>query len=101
MFGDQSGFVDQLRDQAMKLNSFIHPLPPSEVRTIVKSVAKYTWEEHEVFKAKQSARGSRAMAKRWAGHVTAAERAAAAGVSRATLYRQEKKLREKNSKAQV
>jgi hypothetical protein len=93
-FDDKDAFLDQLFDHAEKLNlGFRAPLPLSELRSIAKSVARWTWRKfsEKQFTERQSRRGKRGMAKRWADHVTAAERAADAGVSRATLYRRQKK----------
>jgi hypothetical protein len=86
---DFDGFLDQLFDHAEKLNDFRPPLPTSELRSIAKSVARWTWcnFSEKRFSQIQSWRGKRGLAKRWADHTTADERAAAAGVSRRTLYR--------------
>jgi hypothetical protein len=98
-FDDRDAYLDQLFDHAEKLNGFRTPLPASALRSIVKSVAKWTWRKfsEKQFEKLQSWRANH----RWKDHVTAAERADAAGVSRATLYRQEKKLRERNSQVHV
>ena len=93
-----SDFHVRLTDIAIELNmnpEFVAPLHRKEVAGIARSVAKWTWRRfsNEAFIALQKKLSQRANEKRWAGHVTAAERAAAAGVSRATLYRMEKKLK--------
>ena len=95
---DFDGFLDQLFDHAEKLNDFRSPLPTSELRGIAKSVARWTWRNfsEKRFSQIQSWRGKRGLAKRWADHTTADERAAAAGVSRRTLYRKDRE----NSQAQ-
>jgi hypothetical protein len=101
-------FMRGVLGTALQINrnaNFYMPLSCAEVHGIAKSVAKWTWDHWEWFTAeafskRQSYRGKRGMAKRWADHVTAAERAAAAGVSRATLYRLEKKRREAKGQAQ-
>jgi hypothetical protein len=91
--GDFPGFRTRLHDVAGGLNvtsGFAGPLDLSEISGIVRSVAKWTWGHfsEEQFSELQRWRGSRGNANRWAEHTTAAERAAAAGVSRATWYRQ-------------
>jgi hypothetical protein len=99
---DYGDFLQGLLAAAVDMDrTFYHPLSQGEVFGIVKSVARWTWSEFwpERFSARQSWCGSRGMAKRWDGHITAAERAAAAGVSRATLYRLEKKQREAKGQA--
>ena len=44
-FDDRDAFVEQLFDHAQKLNSFSTPLPLSALRSVVKSVAKWTWRK--------------------------------------------------------
>jgi hypothetical protein len=87
-------FLNLIFNAALDKNreAFRYPLNVGEVAGIARSVAQWTWREfnQERFSKRQSRRGKRGMAKRWADHMTAAERAAAAGVSRATLYRRQK-----------
>lgn len=69
---------------------FDHPLAPSEIRSIGKSIAKWTWRKFSEgqFSRIQSFRGARGATKRWAGH-TAAQATKpwlAEGISRRTWY---------------
>src|SRR5271165_321484 len=99
-------FRARLESKAAGLNvasGFVAPLAVSEVNGIAQSVSKWTWrhfneERFQRFSELQSWRGTRGNAKRWAGHTTAAEQAAAAGISRRTLFNRkarEKQLRQK------
>jgi len=89
----EEAFRGRLERIALGINlQFPHALKLSEVRAIAKSVAKWTWRRFsEVgFRRRQQVLSLRANAKRWANH-TSAEKAKpweAAGVSRATWYRQ-------------
>lgn len=72
---------EAVQAKADKLNTFIDPLPVSEIRATAKSVAKWTWEHYtgrlspsslseagltpEAFSMVQSSLGKMAMAKRW------------------------------------
>jgi hypothetical protein len=99
--GDFGSYSTRLQEVASGLNhslKFSAPLSIAEVRGTVKSVAKWTWRNFslEAFSERQRQRGIRGMAKRWDGHVTAAEKAAAAGVSLRTWHR-----RQKDASAQV
>lgn len=73
------------------------PLPVSEVRSIAKSVARWTWARFngEQINERQAERGRRGAEKRWEGHESLAylKPWIAAGVSRATWFRQQGKLR--------
>jgi Replicase family/Primase C terminal 1 (PriCT-1) len=75
---------------------FIPPLPTSEVRSIARSVAKWTWLRFtgDGFSAKQAARGRRGAEIRWEGHESNDYRRPweAEGVSRATWYRRQSGL---------
>ena len=89
--GDFGAYRDHLQAKANGLNrnpDFIGPLSPGELRGMVKSVAKWTWERFtpERFSEIQSARGVRGMASRWAGH-TKSEPWKALGIGKATYYR--------------
>lgn len=86
-----SAWQDRCVKIAIALNTqFPRALPLSEVRSIARSVAKWTWRHFSDarFSSIQSARA----AKRWHGH-TAIEKLEpwkAAGVSRATYYRRKR-----------
>lgn len=83
-------FLARLDTVAAGINQAFHaPLPPSELRAITKSIARWTWRRFtpEKFVAIQSHRGKQSAARRWAGHVKA-EPWTALGISRATYYRQ-------------
>ena len=89
---DLDAFRGRLEVVAHAINrEFAVPLPPSEVRAIVKSVARWTWARFtdESFSQRQSVLGSKGAAKRWAGHVSA-ERTkpwVEQAISRSTWYR--------------
>jgi replicase family protein/primase-like protein len=87
-----AAWLRRCEEIALALNTqFPRALPLSEVRSIAKSVARWTWKRFslESFSALQSFRGKQGMAKRWAGHESAEERQPwrAMGISRATYYR--------------
>lgn len=42
----RDSWMDRVEQQAEKLNTFVHPLPFSEVRSISKSVGKWTWQRY-------------------------------------------------------
>jgi hypothetical protein len=69
----------------------VGPLPPHEVRSIAKSVSRWTWKHftEEKFRNVQSKRGIAGNKKRWGGHVSANKTKPweALGMSRATYYR--------------
>lgn len=80
---------------ALALNmQFPRAMKLSEVRSISKSVAKWTWQRFSVerFHARQSYLGKRGNAKRWAGHVSIdkLEPWKALGISRRTYFRRKK-----------
>ena len=96
-FDDFDAFVNQLFDHVEKLNGFRTPLPSCELRSITKSVARWTWKHwyyftDAAFSKKQSRRGKRGMAKRWAGHTPLHETRPweAEGISRRTWFRRQK-----------
>ena len=67
-------FRVRLEQVALGINhQFPLTLPFSEIRTIAKSVCKWTWAHFSIekFAELQAERGRRGMAKRWAGHVSA------------------------------
>jgi Replicase family/Primase C terminal 1 (PriCT-1) len=70
---------------------FQRPLPYSEVRSISKSIARWTWRRFSdaALSERQSILGKRGMASRWAGHLSAEETQPwkQDGISRATWYR--------------
>jgi hypothetical protein len=68
---------------------FDTPLGPAEVRSIGKSVAKFTWRNFSEagFSKRQAFCGKRGMAKRWEGHDSVEKKAKEAGISPATWYR--------------
>lgn len=91
--GDQAVFRKRLQEVANGLNlnpEFYAPLPVSEVRSIAKSVAKWTWKHFtlEAFSKIQRAR----INKRWAGHIPLHELKPweAEGIGRATWFRRQK-----------
>ena len=67
------------------------PLPTSDVRSIGKSIADWTWDEFSdaEFSRIQSLRGKRRAAQRWAGHVAELSTRPweALGISQRTYYR--------------
>jgi hypothetical protein len=90
--GSLDAWTQRCRDIAAGHNRiFINPLRHSEIRSIGKSIAKWTWRNfsEEKFSRKQSFRGKRGNAKRWAGHTSAEATKPwlADGISRATWYR--------------
>ena len=90
-----AAWLPRCEEIALALNTqFPRGLSPSEVRSIAKSVAKWTWKHFslESFSARQSALGRKGMAKRWAGHESAEELQPwrAIGISRRTYYRRKK-----------
>jgi hypothetical protein len=83
---------ERCRQVAAAHNSvFPVPLPTSEVRSIGKSVADWTWRKFSdaAFSRIQGWRGQRRAAQRWAGHVAESSTRPweALGISRATYYR--------------
>ena len=93
--GDGAAFKARLEAVAQSINlQFEMPLRYSEVRSVVKSAAKWIWRHFspQGFAAVQSRRGKAAMAKRWAGKQIAEsiEPWKILGISRATFYRQKK-----------
>ena len=89
-------FKARLEHVALGINQqFPQALQLSEIRSIVKSVAGWTWRHFnpERFSARQSFLGKRANAKRWAGHVSAekAKPWLAEGISRRTWYRRRRR----------
>ncbi len=76
-------------------SSFAYPLHGAEINGIVKSVSRWVWKHFtpERFSEIQRARGVQGNAVRWSGHTSAAEQAAAEGISRRTLFN--RKAREK------
>lgn len=77
--------LDYLNDQ------FPDPMSRSEVKTIIKSIAKWVWKHlsKAAFSKIQSLRGRRSAAKRWTGH-TKVEPWLDLGISRASYYRKKK-----------
>ena len=73
--------------QAEQLNTFDPPLPHSEVRSIGRSVAKWTWQHFNMqkFRAIQSARGKRGGRPKTT--TANGEPWRELGISRATYYR--------------
>jgi hypothetical protein len=67
------------------------PLTPGEIRKTGKGVGRWTWWHltEEGLACWRSKRGKFAISKRWAGHVTAEQKAQEAGVSRRTWYRRQ------------
>jgi hypothetical protein len=88
------GYCDCLHAAAMSMNlssQFQAPLHYGEVRSIVRSVAAWTWRN---FSAEEFSRIQKArINKRWDGHVSAesTEPWKANGISRATYYRRRRK----------
>lgn len=85
-------------EQARKINSqFPRPLGPSEIRSIARSIARWTWRKFspEEFAMLQASRGKRGAEKRWKSHSSAEKFKPwdAEGISRATYYRRRAKLR--------
>lgn len=93
--GSLDTFRARLERVAIGINmQFPEALRLSEVRAIVKSVAKWTWRHfsNEKFSERQSFLGRRANAKRWADHVSAENTRPweSDGISRATWYRRQR-----------
>ena len=93
--GDVDAWQAHCLHRAIALNQrFPQPLGHSEVRAIVKSVAKWTWKNfsEQKFAQRQSQRGKRGNEKRWAGHVAVEKTKPwqAFGISRRTHYRYRK-----------
>lgn len=91
----QSNFLAWANRQANALNGqFPVPMHFSETRGIGRSVSKWVWERFDVesFQLRQSARGKRGNAKRWANHVSqeSLKPWEAVGISRATYFRRKK-----------
>lgn len=85
-------FQARLEQVALGINhQFPRSLPFSEIRSIAKSVCKWTWAHFSIekFADLQAERGRRGMAKRWAGHVSADKSRpwAVEGISRRAWYR--------------
>lgn len=69
--GDLAAWVDRCLRVATGINQqFPVPLRYSEVRSVVRSVARWTWRHfsEQAFSQRQSWRGKRGNEKRWAGH---------------------------------
>jgi hypothetical protein len=88
---------------AQQNQSFVTPLSISEVRSVAKSVAKWTWTKFggPGFNKKQAERGKRGAEKRWEGHESLAYRRPwdDQGVSRATYFRNLAKAKDKCAQA--
>ena len=90
--GSLDTFRARLERVAIGINThFPEALRLSEVRSIVKSVAEWTWRHfsEEQFSARQALRGARRAAQMWAGHVGAEKTKPwdVDNISRATWYR--------------
>ena len=88
-------WFSRLEAVAVGINrQFPRPLNASSVRSITKSVAKWTWQRFtlEKFSARQSFLGKLGMASRWVGHVAAEKTKPwdVMGISRRTYYRRKK-----------
>jgi len=88
-------FEAWLASVAWQINlNFSQPLPPSDIRAIAKSVAKWTWKKfsEEGLSARQSRLGKQGMAKRWQGHTPnrVAKPWTTHGISERTWYRRRK-----------
>jgi hypothetical protein len=81
----------------------VGPLPTSEIRSIAKSVSRWTWRHfsEEGFHKSQSKRGIAGNKKRWGGHVAAntTKPWEALKMSRATYYRKKLHLLDKADKS--
>jgi hypothetical protein len=93
--GDLAAWIDRCQHVATGINQqFPQPLRYSEVRSIVRSVSRWTWRHfsEQAFSQHQSWRGKRGNAKRWAGHVPAEKTKPweDCGLSRAAHYRRKK-----------
>ena len=93
--GTEEAFRSRLERVALGINlQFPQALALAEIRSIAKSVARWTWRNFslEDFSRRQSYRGTRGMAKRWAGHVanSTTKPWLAMGISRSSYYRRKK-----------
>lgn len=91
----EAAFHLWVHQQAAELNAqFDTPMQHSEVRSIVRSVARWVWRNFSFdgFSRSQSARGRRGAEVRWAGHtaVEVTQPWLELGISRATYYRRKK-----------
>ena len=88
-------YRQRLEAIALQINQqFAQPLPPSEVRSTLRSVVEWTWSKFSPlgFSVRQSARGKRGAMKRWEGHVAESTLKpwVARGISERTYYRRKK-----------
>ena len=102
--GSLDTFRARLERVAIGINThFPEALRLSEVRSIVKSVAEWTWRHfsEEQFSARQALRGARRAAQMWAGHVGAEKTKPwdVDNISRATWYRRRRDALTKNDGA--
>jgi hypothetical protein len=95
--GSMGEWSNHLLDVASNMNeslNFSAPLPFQEVRWIVKSVSKWTWNRYSPkrYSARQSARGMYGNRIRWAGHVSLDKTRPweAEGISRRTYFNRQK-----------
>lgn len=93
--GSLEGWYSRCQNLALGFNrQFENSLPASEIRSISKSIALWTWRNfnEDAFLKRQSVLGKRGMASRWAGHVSAEETEPwkQKGISRRTWYRWQK-----------
>ena len=89
---DLEAFQSRLSALAHNMNgAFSLPLSDREVGAIVRSVSRWTWRRFndQGFSRRQSLRGKRGAAKRWAGHdpMESSKPWVAEGMSRSTWYR--------------
>ena len=94
--GSLETFRSRLERVALGINmQFPEALKLSEMRTIAKSVAKWTWRHFSEakFSQRQALRGARRAAQMWAGHVSAEKTKpwVGLGVSRRTWYYHKKR----------
>jgi hypothetical protein len=88
--GSEAEWRERCIQVAAEHNQFFDtPLGPREVRSIGKSVTKWTWRNFSEagFSKRQAFCGRRGMAKRWAGHVPVAQKAKEAGMTLRTWQR--------------